>query len=231
MFYLLAATWLLADAATVIAGLYWIGLIVGGGLLLVSVLGGGDHHAADVDTGGFDLDHAGGDVDFHGGDMPADAGHAEVDAVHAHHAAAALSTWFSVRFVIFFVALFGAFGVILRHFSDLGTWIAFCLALFGGLVGGQGVHHVFRAIRRSSGDSATRPQDYVHKLARVTIAIHPPDKGEVALQVRGGERFVPAVSDGSGRFAAGDEVVVVGYRAGIAHVVSQSDYQQRVQIA
>lgn len=230
MFDLLAATWLLADAATVIAGLYWIGLIVGGGLLLVSVLGGGDHDV-DVDTGGLDLDHAGGDVDFHGGDMHADAGHAEVGGAHAYHGAAALSAWFSVRFVIFFIALFGAFGVILHHFSDLGTWLAFSLALLGGVAGGQGVHHVFRAIRRTSGDSATRPQDYVHKLARVTIAISPPDKGEVALQVRGGERFVPAVSDGSGRFATGDEVVVVGYRAGIAHVVSQTEYLQRVQTA
>lgn len=229
---------LLADAASILTALYWGGLIVGGGLLLVSVLGGSEHDAGtDVDAGGgFDVDHAHADVDVGGLDADAglDAGaaghfdHAGADVAHAGHAGmSALSTWFSMRFVVFFLASFGVVGVILRHLTGLGTWTTFAAAFVAGAALGQGVHQLFRYLRRTSGDSAPRPQDYVFKLARVTIAITPPNKGEIALQVRGVERFVPAVSVNAGhRFASGDEAVVVGYRAGVAQVVTQAEFER-----
>ncbi|MBK9121405.1 MAG: hypothetical protein IPM18_17640 [Phycisphaerales bacterium] len=212
MFATLSET-LLADsagAAGILLGLYWFGLIVGGGLLLLSVFSGGDHDLgvdSDVAVGDFDISHT------HG----------------LSHTVAALSTWFSLNFVVFSAALFGAFGLVLSYLSTLSPWLAFGVALGGGLLLGQGAHQLMRLVRRTSGDSATQPQDYVHKLARVTIAIAPHGKGEVALQVRGGERYVPALSDAGNGFAAGDEVVVVGYRAGIAYVVSRTEYRDRVQ--
>lgn len=223
---------LLADAASVLTALYWGGLIVGGGLLLVSVLGGGDHGAdADADAGfGFDHAHADADVGGMDADVGIDAGHldhAGGDIAHAGHGLGALSTWFSLRFVVFFLATFGIIGTILRHLTTLGTWTVFLAAVLAGVAVGQAVHQLFRYIRRTSGDSAPRPQDYVFKLARVTIAIAPPDKGEVALQVRGVERFVPAVSVETGRgFAIGDEAVVVGYRAGVAQVVTPAEFEK-----
>ena len=225
----------LADAAGVLVALYWGGLIIGGGLLLISALGGIGGHA-DVDAGtSFDVDaHAGLDVDTHAGigdtsgtDLHADLAH----AVHAAHGgAAALSTWFSIRFVVFFLALFGAMGVILTHLSTLGVVTTLVVALASGMVVGQIVHHVFRAIRRTSGDSTPQPADYVNKLARVTIAVVPPDQGEIALQVRGGEHYVPAAIGGlPRRFNIGDEVVVIGYRAGVASVVSREEFEQRAR--
>lgn len=224
---------LLADAASILTALYWGGLIVGGGLLLVSVLGGGDH-GADVDAdAGFGFDHAHADADVGGidTDVGIDAGHldhAGFDLGHAAHGGlGALSTWFSLRFVVFFLATFGIIGTILRYLTNLGTWTIFLAAVIAGVAAGQAVHQLFRYIRRTSGDSAPRPQDYVFKLARVTIAIAPPDKGEVALQVRGVERFVPAVSVETGQgFAIGDEAVVVGYRAGVAQVVTPAEFEK-----
>jgi membrane protein implicated in regulation of membrane protease activity len=228
-----------ADGVSLLTAAYWGGLIIGGGLLLVSVLsaagGGADVDAdtdvdfdvdADVDAD-FDVD-ADVDADF---DVDADADlDVDVDTDVAHAAeggAAALATWFSMRFIVFFLAMFGAVGVILTHLTATDRWATLGIALVAGLLVGQGVHQIFRHIRRTSGDSTPRPQDYVDRLARVTIAISHPDKGEVALQVRGTRRFVPAVTNGSDqRFNVGDEVVVVGYRAGVAHVVSRAEFEQ-----
>ena len=232
MFEIGLVTLILANAASVLLALYWGGLIIGGGLLLISALGGIGGHA-DVDAGtSFDVDaHACLDVDTHAGigdtggtDLHADLAHA------AHGGAAALSTWFSIRFVVFFLALFGAIGVILTHLTTLGSITTLVAALLAGLVVGQVVHQVFRAIRRTSGDSTPQPADYVNKLARVTIAVVPPDQGEIALQVRGAEHYVPAVIGGlPRRFNIGDEVVVIGYRAGVASVVSREEFEQRAR--
>jgi len=221
---------LLADAAAVLSAIYWGGLIVGGGLLLVSLLGGSEHGAAAVDTGG-DIDlSADADVDLGAGQLDhADADLGHVDAGHAAVGGmSALATWFSLRFLVFFIAVFGALGVILHHLSPLGTWTTFATALGGGLIVGQAVHHLFRYIRQTSGNSTPQPQDYVNRLARVTVRIDPPDIGEVALIVRGGERYVPAASiDPPRAFAVGDQVVVVAYRAGVAQVTAREEFERR----
>jgi membrane protein implicated in regulation of membrane protease activity len=193
---------LLITTAITLIGLYWGALILGGGLLLVSVLGGLGHHHADTDAG---------TVPHH------DAG-SDSDSAHAAHDAAAMSTWFSLRFAVFFLAMYGATGVILTYLSGASTWMVFSLALVIGLAVGQGAHQTFRFVRRTSGDSTPRTLDYVNRLGRVTIAVIPPEQGEVALEVRGTERFVPAVAAERTGFDVGDEVVVVDYRDGVAHV-------------
>jgi membrane protein implicated in regulation of membrane protease activity len=213
----------------ILTTVYWACLVVGGGLVALSMFGGDSDTDVSVDTDvdvGFDADV---DLDADGAfDVDTDG----VDLSHAHTDVAALSTWFSMRFVVFFVAVFGAVGVILRHLTALGTMMTFVVALVVGLIIGQVVHHVFRAVRSTSGDSTPRPQDYVNRLARVTIAITPPDKGEVSIQVRSARRFVPAVATGEAPgFSAGDEVVVVGYRAGVAQVVSREEFERKARSA
>jgi len=214
--------------ADALVAAYWVGLIVGGGLLLFSVLAGQTDSDVDV-HGGVDTDlHADFDTDVHAGDLDV---HAEVahDAGHVGevHAAAGLSTWFSLRFVIFFLAAFGAVGVVLTHVAGARPGMTLAGSVAGGLVIGQAVHHLFRFIRRTSADSAPQPADYVNKLARVTIPMTHADKGEVAVLVKGGWRCVPALATVEGRqFAVGDEVVVVAYRAGVAHVVARAEFEQ-----
>jgi membrane protein implicated in regulation of membrane protease activity len=226
----------LADAAYALTAAYWICFIVGGGLLLVSVLGGGDHGSVDVhaDTG-FDF-HADTDahVEFDAGgataadaDLHVDTGH--FDAGHAH-GVAGVATWFSMRFVVFFLAIFGAFGLVLSYLTRASVWTGFGVALVAGLVVGQVVHQVFRAIQRGSGNSTPQPQDYVNKLARVTIPIRHPDPGEIVIQVRSAERYLPAVACGTDRsHGAGDQVVVVGYRGGVAQVISRQEFEQQTR--
>lgn len=224
----------LALNLTALTTVYWVCLIVGGGLLAVSTVLG-SHADADVDVGhaldaadGIDFDA---DFDVDGGldaDVDADVdigGHVDhADAVHG--ASAGLSTWFSIRFLVFAIAVFGALGVILTYLTGTEATLVLAIALAGGLAVGQLVHQLLRMVRRTSGDSTPQPWDYVNKLARVTIAINPPKKGQIALLVGQTRRYVAAVAHRSqADFSVGDEVVVVAYRAGIAEVISRTEHE------
>ncbi|MHC4695884.1 MAG: hypothetical protein ACYTFA_03965 [Planctomycetota bacterium] len=221
----------LAEITPLLTTVYWVCLIVGGGLLLISTLAGGH---ADADVGG----HVGGDMsfdgdvgaDFHGaGDLSADV-HAPGDVsgdIHAGHAGAtSLASWFSMQFVVYFMAMFGLIGATFTHLTDTGVGVTLALAAAGGIIVGQGVHQLLRKLRRTSGNSTTQLTDYVNKTARVTIDMTHQNKGEVALQVRGTERFLPAVSKREdAEFLRGDTVTVVEYQGGMARVVSREEFE------
>lgn len=221
---------LMLAALPPMGGAYVVALVVGGGLLLISALFGGDaHHDVDLDIGDVP---AHGDVEF-AGDFDADAdvdvvldGHADgvdldVEGVH-------LADWFSVRFVIYFAAMFGLTGTCLTTMTDMGRTSVLVAAIIGGLIVGQAVHHTMRWLKRTSSDSSTRADDYLNRPGRVTVGIRVGGRGEVAIQVRDGERCLPAIArreDDS--FASGAQVVVVEVRGGTAVVVSRQEYEFR----
>lgn len=200
---------LLAAALEVFPGLYWFFLIVGGGLILISTLSVGGNHA------GMDADVA----------ANADLGLGADANFDAHPLAASkalgLSKWLSLSFAIYGGVAFGATGLVLTHVAGARGAGAVVLAAAAGLIVGQAVHQLLRKVRSTSGDSAPRPQDYVHKLARVTVALPAGGTGEIALSVRGTTRYVPATpASPAESFPAGCDVVVVAYRAGVAEVVA-----------
>ena len=220
---------LLAAGGTGLVAAYWICLIVGGGLLLISCVTGSDTHAdAGVDFGGDASFHADVGVDAPA-DLPPDA-HVGGDVGHDvstdHHGAGSLTTWFSIQFAVFFMAVFGVIGVVLTHLVGAGRGVTAGTAVVGGLIVGQGVHQLLRKLRRTSGDSTPQRKDYVNKLARVTIAITPPNKGEIVLRVGRADRYVPAVAKRADTaFGISEEVAVVGYAGGVAEVVSREEYE------
>lgn len=184
---------------------YWTCLVLGGGFVVISLLGmlGGDAHGGDLDA-----QH-----------LPHDA-HVDPAALKSLHGT--LSQWLSVRFIVYFMACFGATGVIAGNLGDLAPLPVLLLSLGCGVLVGQIVHQAVAYLRRSSGDSTPQPQDYVGRLARVTIPIESALKGEIALQVRETHRRLPAVAvEQPGNFSVGDEVVVVAYRGGIAEVTTR----------
>ncbi|MCH7808062.1 MAG: hypothetical protein IIB60_02455 [Planctomycetes bacterium] len=232
---------ILAAGLSDLTTLYWICFVVGGGLLLISTLLGG-HADTDVDAS-FDLDpsvdvdvsldadvsfDADIDVDLDIG-VDVDVGHIDAGGGDLHLDPAgvtSLASWFSIRFVIFAMAVFGLIGVVLTHLTDTSSGLIAGSAVLGGLIFGQGVHQLFRKLRQTSGNSALQPGDYVDKLARVTIAIRSKQKGEIALRVRRAERFIPAVAKHEdGTFNTGEVVAVVDYVAGMAEVVSRKEYE------
>lgn len=207
-------TVLLAAVPAAMITVYWICFIVGGGLLIISTLSGMDSHAGvNVDV------HTDVDMDV---DVNTDIHH-EFDG-HAH--GSALASWFSIQFLVFFATVFGAVGVVLSHLTQTGSTATLGAAAAVGLLFGQGAHQTLAKLRRSSGNSTPRPEDYVNKLAKVTMAFAYPDKGEVVLRVGQSDRYVPAVSKrADAAFARFDEVAVVTYEGGIAEVISRQEFE------
>lgn len=209
-------------AAPALAPVYVVCLIVGGGLLLVSTVFGGHHHA-DMDV----------NVDVHAG-VGAGAHTAGANGVgadghtfdgHAEGHGLALTDWFSISFVVYFLAVFGLVGTLLSYTLPLRSGVVLGLSIAGGAVAGQAVHQLLRYLRRTSGDSKVSDVDYLEKPARVTMAVPAGNRGEVAAQVRGAERFVPAVARHPDvKFAVGDSVVIVGYANGTAEIVSKDEH-------
>lgn len=220
---------------------YWTCLVVGGGLLLISTVLGSHGADTDVDADfGADLDadlsidadvsldaDVGVDVDA---DVTTDIDTAPDATVHAdaaaHGGALSLASWFSIHFVVYFTAVFGVVGVTLTHLTAMSPAIIAVVSVLGGLVIGQGVHQLMRFLRRTSGNSMVSASDYENQPARVTIALAPGRKGEVAVRVRGGNRYVPAVAKHNEEtFATGDKVAVVTYQAGVAEVISRKEFE------
>ena len=212
---LVAATPVLA---AVLPTFYVVALIAGGGLLVFSTLLGGDGHSADAHVGGLDA-HA---SDFHAqtGDL-----HHGPDGEAGQGHGISLGSWFSVRFVVYFLATFGLIGTVLTKASDTSSTVTLVAALAGGLVIGQLAHQLIRHLALTSVTGITTTRDYVDKSARVTMAIRPPHRGEVAIRIGDSERFVPALSRrDQDAFDAGQSVVVLEFRSGTALVVSQQEY-------
>ena len=131
-----------------------------------------------------------------------------------------------MQFVVYFMAMFGLIGATFTHLTDTGAGVTLAVAAAGGIIAGQGVHQLLRKLRRTSGNSTTQLTDYVNKTARVTIDMTHQNTGEVALQVRGTERFLPAVSKREdAEFLRGDTVTVVEYQGGMARVVSREEFE------
>lgn len=219
----------LAVSLPELAGLYWVCLIVGGGLLAISTIAGSHADAdvgldADVDVdmqvdADLDMD-VDADVDVEA-DVSADA---DVDAAHAH--VGSLTTWFSIRFVVFFMAMFGVVGVTLTYLTDWTSGVVLAYAMLGGLTVGQGVHQFMRKLRRTSCDSTPKRTDYIGKLARVTIAITSEKKGEITLRVGRADRYISAIArHAHDTFAPNHQVGVVAYHDGVAEVVSRKEFE------
>lgn len=242
---LLLASPILLAALPELTGVYIFCLIVGGGLLLISTVFGGSH---DVDAG--DALDAGGALDG-GLDLPGDLGldadaaagldadagavtetmvhEAEADALaDTHEGALGLSNWLSVRFVVYFCAMFGLVGTVMTYLTDVGAGWTLALALAAGVAMGQLVHQLIRALQRSGVSSESRIQDLLHKPARVTIPVRPPARGEVGVRVGDREVFLPAVAQRSDDvFETGTQVMIAAYAGGLAEVVSRQEFEFR----
>jgi len=223
---LLAESPMLWSGPLPMATIYIVSLILGGGMLLISSILGG-HASADVHVdGGFDFS---GDVHT---DLPSDvhvdpSGGADgaFDAAGHGHDWFSLTSWFSISFVVYFLAVFGLVGTSLTYLSNMQPHGVAALAVLTGVLAGQGVHHLLRFLRRTSGNSAPNIAEYVNRSACVTLAINGHRKGEIAVSVRGGTRFIPAVArQPNTRFEKGDRVFIVELNDATAEVVAHDEH-------
>lgn len=199
------------------ATIYIVCLIVGGGLLLLSSV-----FSSHGDTGDIALDHAAPDASLDHG-----TGDLDHSVDHGHHGATfSIATWFSLQFLIYFVAVFGLIGTTLTYGSSVSSTRVLAAAVISGIVVGQLVHQSMRYLKKTGQGSEVSMEDFLNKPARVTITITPPRHGEVAVPLHSGERFVSAVAKRpDDKFRTGDRVVVVSFRNGVAEVVSREEYE------
>ena len=183
-------------------GIYLFAAIIGGGLLLFSLLGGADHDA----DASHDFDHS-----F---DHNAGASH---DV--AHHVSAGL---LRPRNFIFFLAGFGSTGTLLtllRNTSTVGGLVASVAMGVGAMLA---THVTFVWLRRSdSAVDAISDADMEGCVARVVLPLAPGQRGRIACRVGGREIHVLATLAEGYREALppGREVVVLEVTETVARVM------------
>jgi hypothetical protein len=199
-------------------------LVLGGGLLLLSLLGdvfadaGGD---LDLDVSGdvsFELDGAEIDssgVDIGDGGMDADGG----DASHA-------SRILSIRTLTYVLFGFGAVGTLMGLFGSAGFATTLGLALTGGFLAGALVTSAFRYLETTDTGAQLPDMSFVGLSGTVTIPISEGSAGAVAVQ-RGQRRIsLRALPHESARDLDPTDwtsVVVVEMEDGVARVAPVGD--------
>jgi hypothetical protein len=176
--------------------LYWLALILGGGLALFSLIG--DFTGTDADYGGLDHDLG------HGG-----IGHDGAD-----------TGWqlFSLRTATYFLFGFGATGVLVRLASG-GPIITAAAALFTGVAAAFTSASVFRYLRRTSSGEMQGDTSFEGLQATVTLPFRN-RRGKIEV-VRGGreiELMAECYDDDAQNSDSWREVVIIEVRGGTARV-------------
>ncbi len=186
-------------------GIYLFAMVVGVGLLLFSILGGGD---SDVDAPDVDVD-IDADVDFDGDLSPAGAVGDVVLGL------------FRPRNLTFLLAAFGTTGALLTwtRGSDADTLL---LASAMGAGAWMLSHAVFTWLRRTdSGIEALSDRDLEGSIGTVTLPIVPGSRGRVTIVIAGRQTYLtarlePGVTEA---LAPGTEVLIRRTDNGVAEVI------------
>jgi membrane protein implicated in regulation of membrane protease activity len=201
-------------------GIYILSAMLGGGLLLFSLLSGAHHDVGDVDApvdvdASFDADVSGVDADMGGMD-------ADHDFHVGHDAAGELVLGlFRPRNLIFFMAAFGITGTLLTW---TGTPEGSTLGMALGMGGGAWLmtYGVFTWLRRSDvAVEALSEREIEGRAGRVELPVSPGESGRISCLIADREQYITArlAPDVSRRLEPGDEVVIVRVEDGVAEVI------------
>lgn len=179
---------------------YLLSAILGIGLILFSSFGGGDHDAE------LEID---GDA-WHGG------------------AGQILLGLFSTRNLTYFLAAFGAAGLILTYLDVAAVSTALVAGSLGVVSMGLS-HTVFTWLKRT--DSALNvfgDADFSGMLARVVLPVSATERGQIACNVAGREMYLTARLDANGpaTLQVGDEVIILHADDGVATVIAATQIDQ-----
>ncbi len=182
--------------------------IVGWPFLLFFVFFGGEGGEVDAD---FDVDV----------DMDVDVDLDAAGGIGGGVAAAVLSI-LSFRSIVFFLAFFGATGLILEALST-NSVIALIVAIGLGVFAASLNNRVFRYLKTSSVGTDVSDRTLSGAVGRVTVPISVPSKGRITCEVEGQTinlTAVPFDPSEESEFAVGESVVVIEVTKGTARVSS-----------
>lgn len=171
-------------------GIYLVAAIIGGGLLLFSVLGGMEH-GSDYDASGVDVGH---DFDHDvGHDAGTDASHGAEVGQGAGWAGELVFGLFRPRNIVFFAAGFGITGTLVTLLTDTSTSAGLFTSVAMGLASMVVTHATFVWLRRSeSAVDTISDSDMEGCVGRVVLPLAPGERGRIACRV--GEREVHVVA-------------------------------------
>jgi membrane protein implicated in regulation of membrane protease activity len=186
-----------------VLGLYLFAMIIGVGLLLFTILGGGDSDASDA---AFEAD-------------------ADLDMEHATGMAAGIGEivlgLFRPRNLTFLLAAFGTTGALLT-WAGTNAASAFLLAASMGIAAWFVSHAVFTWLRRTdSAIDALDDRDLEGTIGRVTLPIGPGSRGRVMVEVAGRQAHLTArlASDVDRALPIGTEILIHRTEGGVAEVM------------
>jgi membrane protein implicated in regulation of membrane protease activity len=183
--------------------LYITSLIIGGGLLIISLLSGGETgEAGGPGGGGLEGTEAGSDGSL-GSALPL----------------ASLFFW------TFFLAFFGLTGVLLSILArEAGALLTACLSAGVGLSAGLIAARVLRRLGRAEVDSSVRPDDLVGQLGRVVVPVGREQLGKVRVELKGRTVELLAYSDTRVPLAPAHRVLVHDVlKDGLVRVISAEE--------
>lgn len=207
---------------------YILSLVVGGGLIALSLLGSFGGYGADSDVGGAD------GVD---GDVSADvSGEASSDGIDhgGDHGGGAFHEhlwlpFISIRFWTYFAFVFGATGLLLSLFRASFEPLIAIMSAGSALGVGLLVAYLMRWIRANESDSTARLNDVLGLVGKVTVPIREGQMGRIRVNVKGDEIDYLALADRPGTFEEGEEIIVVGVEGNQARVVPKSDLYKELE--
>jgi hypothetical protein len=182
--------------------LYVFALIIGGGLLVFSTIGGHDSHHGDVGHG--------------------DLGDGDAGGHHAHDA----WQWLSLRTLTYFMFVFGGVGAILTKTWHVATMpLILVLSLVAGLGVGAAVSLVFGYLKKTDSGSGDSDDGFIGLNASVTLPIAKGGMGKVLVQ-RGPRTYelLARPHDGAAKgVSKWKSVIVVEMKDGTALVAPSDD--------
>jgi len=216
---------------------YIICAVIGGGLMLLSAIGGLMHggldvdHSLDVDHGfdvGHDLDLAGGggidfDHDLSVTEAASELPHVDINLSSGFGAHDFWLAFVSMRFITYFSGTFGVLGLALHYFSSMPeALIPFVSALVALGVGYSG-SLLFRYLKAEGVTSGVTKHDYVGVLGRTLVAIRESQPGKVRIRIKNDTLDMIALSEGGKEIAKGEEIVVVGLEGDKVRVMPRGE--------
>lgn len=210
--------------------LYLACLIFGGVFIIVSLFFGSDADA-DVDTGGDLHFDSGGDAHFDAGGGGHDVHIDSSAGADVHHGEGLAETikFLSLRNIVFFIAFFGLTGTVLTW---LGAWpiFSFPVAVGMGFFSAALMHKALRYLVKTEVSGGVNLEDLSGLSAKVLIDLSKNQRGKISLKT-GGQfmQLLALVADVSGRqaFKAGEEVIILEVKNGLAYVVEKEFIFQR----
>jgi hypothetical protein len=208
-------------------GIYILAAMLGGGLLVFSLLSGAHHDAGDIDASGLDVDASGIDADVSGvdvGDVHVHVGGIDSDHdIHIGHDAAGelVLGLFRPRNLIFFLAAFGFTGTLLTW---TGTPENLTLGLALGMGGGAwlATYGLFTWLRRSESVVDTVSEREIEgRPGRVVLPMTPGEPGRISCVIADREQYLTArlAPEVAGQLEPGSEVVILRVEDGVAEVI------------